>query len=405
MITFSPLSSGRQIVTMASVNINEIEVDGHKVIEVMLMNGNEMSARVISWGATLCDLKMTDMFGKVSDVVQGFDNVNSYINRNPFFGSTVGRAAGRIVDGRLTLPGDDKTYQLSNCDLQTLNSNCHLHGGPIGFDKVNWKLDGHTISDHGVAVAFSYKSPHLDQNYPGELFVSCTYTLTESNDLEIKYTATTTADTICSLCNHSYFNLAGHDAGSDAMGEHIITLNSSKYLPTHEAASEPRTHRLRGCYTGEELVVSDTAHDMRNGVLFREVTEAIEKSYPGWIHGDCYIVDDSPKDDEMLLCGTLFHPPSGRLMTITTTEPCTQIYFATLLDLEDCKSGKNYLPKSSFCIEPQRFADSVSAVPPADPIKAAYNKKHGDSLLLKKGDTYENKTTYSFSIQEPMSPC
>eukprot|EP01060_Flectonema_neradi_P021483 TRINITY_DN29148_c0_g1_i1.p1 TRINITY_DN29148_c0_g1~~TRINITY_DN29148_c0_g1_i1.p1 ORF type:complete len:407 (+),score=63.54 TRINITY_DN29148_c0_g1_i1:51-1223(+) len=390
---------------MANVNINEIEVNGTKITEVVMTNENDMRARVISWGATLCDLQTVDMFGNTADVIQGFDGMDSYLTRNPFFGSTVGRAAGRIVDGKLTIPGDPETYQLNNCDLQTLNANCHLHGGPVGFDKVNWHLEGHTVSDQGVAVAFSYKSPHLDQNYPGELSVTCTYTLTESNDLVIEFIAETSQDTICSLCNHAYFNLAGHDAGPEKMGEHIITLNSSSYLPTHEATAEARTHRLRGCYTGEELKVSDTPHDMRNGVSFKEVSEAMEKTYPGWIHGDCYIVDESPKkDDDLNLCGTLFHPSTGRLLTVTTTEPCTQIYFATLLDLADCKAGATYAPKSSFCIEPQRFADSVSAAPPSNPVKAAYNEKRGHTLLLKKGDTYRNKTVYSFSIQEPMSP-
>ena len=53
----------------------------------------------------------------------------------------------------------------------------------------------------------------LDRNgtmgFPGTLRVTVTYTLTRRNVLRIAYHAVSDKDTIISLTNHSYFNMAG----------------------------------------------------------------------------------------------------------------------------------------------------------------------------------------------------
>ena len=59
-------------------------------------------------------------------------------------------------------------------------------------------------------VVFSYTSPALEENYPGELKCLVTYELTEDNDVIIKYNATATEKTPINLTNHSYFNLGSH---------------------------------------------------------------------------------------------------------------------------------------------------------------------------------------------------
>ena len=57
-----------------------------------------------------------------------------------------------------------------------------------------------------VGVMLSYLSPDLEENYPGNLKVTCTYTLNNKNELSIEYGAETDKTTIVNLTNHTYFN-------------------------------------------------------------------------------------------------------------------------------------------------------------------------------------------------------
>ena len=58
-------------------------------------------------------------------------------------------------------------------------------------------------------VKFTYISPDGDENYPGELTACITFTLTDNNEVELDYEATTKAETIVNLTSHGFFNLAG----------------------------------------------------------------------------------------------------------------------------------------------------------------------------------------------------
>ena len=68
----------------------------------------------------------------------------------------------------------------------------------------------------------------LDRNgtmgFPGTLHVTVTYTLTRSNILRIAYRAVSDKDTIISLTNHAYFNMAGDASGS--VLDQFLTLNA-----------------------------------------------------------------------------------------------------------------------------------------------------------------------------------
>ena len=53
-------------------------------------------------------------------------------------------------------------------------------------------------------------SPDGDENYPGTLTTTVTYSLDDEGCLKLDYSASTDKPTILNLTSHPYFNLAGH---------------------------------------------------------------------------------------------------------------------------------------------------------------------------------------------------
>ena len=96
-----------------------------------LKNKNGTEIKLFDYGAALAGVRVPDKNGKFDDVVFGFDDLKGYAEFNDFFGSTVGRHAGRIGGGRFEIDGN--VFQLA-----VNNGKNHLHGGIKGFDKVFW---------------------------------------------------------------------------------------------------------------------------------------------------------------------------------------------------------------------------------------------------------------------------
>jgi aldose 1-epimerase len=182
--------------------------DGAAVDLYQLTNKNGVTAKVITYGATVAELWVPDKDGKLADVLLGFDTMKGWQQENnPFFGCVVGRYANRIAKGKFTL--DDKEYTLA-----VNNKPNHLHGGKKGFDKAVWKVTGSDADKRSVTL--SHVSPDGDEGYPGKLTATVTYTLTDKNELRLDYKATTDKATVVNLTNHAYFNLATTPATSSS---------------------------------------------------------------------------------------------------------------------------------------------------------------------------------------------
>ena len=167
-------------------------VNGKQTDLFILKNslGNEVA--VTNYGGAIVAIMMPDKDGNYANLIQGHDNIQDVINSpEPFLSVLIGRYGNRIKEGKFTLHG--KEYQLA-CN----NAPNHLHGGPHGFHSHVW--DATRMSDN--AVVLKYTSPYGEEGFTGEMDVWVAYTLTDDNELVIKYQATTNKLTIVNLTSH-----------------------------------------------------------------------------------------------------------------------------------------------------------------------------------------------------------
>jgi aldose 1-epimerase len=336
--------------------------DGTPVDLYVLTNSKGMKAKIITYGAILTELHVPDRNGKLADVVLGFDDLQGYLAGHPFFGATVGRVANRIAKGKFTLDGKEYSLAVNNGP----NS---LHGGLKGFDKAVWKAEQVKVAD-GVAVRFSHLSPDGDEGYPGKLSVTVTYTLTNENALKIDYQATTDKPTPVNLTNHSYFNLAGHQAG-DILGQEL-TLQADEYTPADDTLIP----------TGEIKSVKGTPLDFTKPTTIGSRIAQL-KTTGGYDHN--FVLRGGGK--KLAPAARVYEPKSGRVMEMETTEPGVQLYTSNGLDGKlKGKSGVAYPKHAAFCLEAQHFPDSV-------------NHPNFSSVILRPGKTYSQTTVYKFSVK------
>ena len=332
-----------------------------ELVSLYTLTNGVVTVKVSEYGAAVTELWVPDRQGNSADIVLGFDSLQGYLGKNPYFGCTAGRYANRIAKGTFILDG--------NSYLLTVNDGVnHLHGGLKGFDKVLWKGEPNRGND-SVAVTLRYVSAHLEEGYPGTLTVAVTYTLNAANRLKISYTATTDAPTIVNLTHHSYFNLAG--AGSGDALNHRMQLRASKYTPV-DATLIP---------TGKIEPVAGGPMDFTTPAL---IGAGIGSVAGGYDHN--WILDR--KGTGLELAARVDDSSSGRAMEVWTTEPAIQFYSGNFLDGSiKGKGGKVYQKHFAFCLEPQHYPDSP-------------NRPEFPPTVLRPGETYTTQTEYRFSTTE-----
>ncbi len=315
--------------------------DGTSVEAVVLHSKTGISARILSYGATLQSLVVPDRKGRKADVILGFDTVASYEDKQSFLGATIGRFANRIARGRFTLDG--QTYQ-----LPLNNGENTLHGGGQGFDRAVWTIAS-VGSGPAASVTMSLRSPDGASGYPGEVNASVTYSLDDRGALTITFAATTTKPTILNLTNHALFNMAGEGAPQGAM-QNRLTMPASAYTPVDEGLIP----------TGELRPVTGTVFDFTRGRLFatglRDGNDGQIRIGRGYDHN--FSIDKGLTSDPKLMA-RLEDPASGRVMEVLSTEPGLQLYTGNFLDGTLIgKQGHVYRMGDGIALEPQKFPDA-----------------------------------------------
>jgi len=340
--------------------------DGTAVDLYTLTNANGVQAQITNFGGIVTSLLVPDRAGRLGDVVLGFDSLDVYLGKHPYFGAICGRYTNRIARGRFTLNG--VAYALARNDGVN-----HLHGGLRGFDKAVWKA-AEVRTGEGAGLRLAYLSRDGEEGYPGNLETVVTYTLTNRNELRIDYLATTDQDTVLNLSHHGYFNLA--DAGTSDILRHEVTIDADRFAAI-EGDLIP---------TGELIEVKGTPMDFtRPTPVGARIDQDDQQLVRGRGYDHTWVLTD--KRRALSFAARVYEPTSGRVMKVYTTEPAIQFYTGNFLDGSNIgKGGVVYRKRHALCLECQHFPDSP-------------NRPEFPSTVLKPGQRYEQTTVYRFTAE------
>lgn len=355
-----------------SCNNNKIEMttseklpDGRIVKTFHLQNKNGIKVNVTEYGATILNIFTPDNKNHFADIVPGYDSVSSYLNDHSYFGCIVGRFANRIADGEFKL--DSVTYQLAKNE----NGINHLHGGNEGLNKKLWSGEYFT-NENTTGVKLTYTSPDGEEGYPGNLKIEVTYSLHDSDELHINYSATTDKSTVVNLTNHSYFNLSGNCDSS--ILNHQLEINADSFLPVNNKLIP----------TGAPAKVENTPFDFRTAKTIGKDIAVPDSQFifcnGGYDH--CFVLNKSGDTPSFAL--RLTEPTSGRILEIYTDQPGIQFYSGNFFNGSVTgKKGCSYKKYGALVFEPQKFPDS--------PNQPSY-----PSTVLKQGEKYTQHTILKF---------
>ncbi|MBO5045411.1 MAG: galactose mutarotase [Clostridia bacterium] len=331
---------------------------GEEVLAFTLQDG-EMKAVILNYGGIIQSIVVPDKNGNPTDVILGYNDVAGYENNGGYLGALIGRFGNRIGKGKMTVDGVE--YQLYNNDRGN-----HLHGGKEGFDKKIW---AHKID--GDALVLSILSPDGEENYPGNLKVTVTYTF-QKGELKIQYHATTDKKTVVNLTNHAYFNMNGEGDGDAS--DNVLWIDCDRITPTNDTMIP----------VGGFKDVKGTEFDFN---VPREIGRAdftsddIDlKQGGGFDH--CHVLKN--KCGEYVLYATAESKKTGIKMSCYTDMPAVQFYAGNGMN----QQGKTafYGKRAGYCLETQAIPNNVNV-----PEYAALGSSYLDA-----GEVYEFTAAYKF---------
>ena len=345
-----------------------------KVQLFTLKNQNGMEVCITNYGARVVSLVVPDKDGKPTDVVLGFDNIAQYadtLNSPSDYGSSVGRYANRIKNGKFTLNGQE--YQLK----QNNGPNCLHGGGTTGW--MHKVYDAEQIDERTLKLTIVAEDG--ENGFPGTITAVTTYKVTDDNMLDITWEAETDKETIINQTNHNYYNLNGDftQPGYDM----VLYVNADNFTPSDKLYIP----------TGEIRPVEGTPMDFRTP---RAIGDSIKSTYDqiqnagGFDHNYCLNTYKDGKGDDTQVCASLYSPKTGILMEMFTNEPGVQVYSGNFQGIGNQLNIQHkhgpYPQHVSVCLESQKYPDSP-------------NKKDWVQPTLKPGEKYYSHAAYKFSIK------
>ena len=343
----------------------EANIDGKLTHLYTLTNKNGMEVCITNFGGRIVSVNLNDKNGTPRDVVLAFDNMEDYQKNSSDFGASIGRYANRIAGAKFELDGT--TYEL----LANDGDNC-LHGGPKGWQyKV---FDGKQLSEKQLQL--SLDSPDGDMNFPGNLKVQVTFTLTDDNAIDIQYSATTDKKTIINMTNHSYFNLSG-DPTRDVT-DHLLFVNADNFTPVNaKLIPLGNLEPVKG--TPMDFTTPKPIGQDINQTDFEQV-----KLGNGFDHN--WVLNTQGNIQQLAAKATC--PDTGISVEVYTNEPGIQVYTGNFLNGRvQGKHGIAYKKRAAVCLETQHYPDSP-------------NQPQFPTVVLEPGQTYNSECIFKFSVEK-----
>lgn len=205
--------------------------------------------RVMDYGATILGIEVPDASGDVADIALGFDALDGYFDNPACYGGTIGPSANRTDKGQIEIAGT--VYQMACNDGPGIANNLHTDL-EHGLHKRVWNA---TVDEITNTVSFTCKLADGELGLPGNRTFTVAYVLqagpTGAAELTCTQSCVTDADTFVNMTNHTYFNLAGHDAGT--VLDQVVTIDAEAFLP----------QRQDNVSSGEVRPVAGTPFDFR----------------------------------------------------------------------------------------------------------------------------------------------
>ncbi|MGL5102375.1 MAG: galactose-1-epimerase [Plesiomonas sp.] len=336
-------------------------VDGLPAKLVTLTNRYGMQLTMMDIGATWLSCCLPLQTGELREVLLGVSTLDDFMRQSSYMGVTVGRYANRIANGCFTLEGHVHRVSMNQA------GHC-LHGGQQGFHHRRWAIELQTDNQ----VTFSLVSPGGDQGFPGNLTVSVTYRLTDVNQVEIHYRATTDQATPVNLTNHAYFNLHGAESDHDCR-LHRLRIHAAYFLPTHQD----------GIPENSLKTVTGTGFDFLHGkqVVEHFLRDQAQIAVKGYDHSFWF----DPARDLQLPVAELTSLDQEIQMQVFTDKPAMQLYTGNWLAGTPNRRGGAYSDFAGLALETQFLPDSPNHPDWPQP-----------SCILYPENVYRSTTVYQF---------
>jgi aldose 1-epimerase len=373
----SALAQGKQGRAAAAPSISSKPwgTVGGKAVNLYTLSNGSMKVNITNFGGIIQSIYAPDRNGKLTDVTLGFANLKGYeandATKQPtggsgttYFGSTVGRYANRIANGKFTLNG--KTYH-----LPVNNGPNTLHGGTNSWNKEVWAPKTSTAGG-AASLQLTLTSPNGQDGFPGTVVAQVTFSLGATNKLTIQYHATTDKPTVINMTNHSYFNLGGEASGT-VYGQKLM-INADKITPTDDTQIP----------TGKIVSVAGGPFDFRHLTpIGQNINTGVHQLILAHGYDDNWIINGG--GSKLTLAAKAEDPVSGRTLTAYTTEPGVQVYTGNYLVGElKGTSGHLYRQGDGFTLETQHYPDSP-------------NQPTFPTTTLNPGTPFNSTTVFAFS--------
>lgn len=202
------------MVTPIPEEANPVRQEDVRAVDI---TGGGLSARVLTWGATLQSLQID---GQDFSVILGSQELRAYQGDLLYFGAIVGPVANRIAGGRFALNGQDHSLERNE------NGRTTLHGGSTGFAQRNWSL----IRQGDDFVMLGIEHPEGLGGFPGPMAVEVSYRLLADHCLEVELRGQSDKVACFSPAFHGYWNL---DGAGDILSNRL-TVDADRFTPVND---------------------------------------------------------------------------------------------------------------------------------------------------------------------------